>query len=230
MTTSLGNYQGLVTCAATSDCLPCVGFSKRLAHFDHIERFSNPPWRQPGDRSSRCGARAAQAHRRHPWRSPPLPARGHRGVRGPSRGKDAALRPRQLERSRSPPGGQPADGEPGRSRRAVASSRRHAGRSSALFPLGDLRLALRDVDGRGGENLMAGNGSEPHTVARAVPNPLAVIVLLQRLAFPTSVLVVVPIVAILRGIVELVTEAETRTGAEWVGYGFAFTGLFLGAI
>ena len=40
----------------------------------------------------------------------------------------------------------------------------------------------------------------------------------------------IPIVAIVRGFVELVRESQIRSGADWFAYGFAFAGLFLGAV
>ncbi|HLQ17016.1 MAG TPA: glycosyltransferase family 2 protein [Candidatus Eisenbacteria bacterium] len=77
---------------------------------------------------------------------------------------------------------------------------------------------------------MAGNGSNSHPESRSDRNQLAWSVLLNVILIAAVVLGVIPIVAILRGFVELVTESKTRSGADWVGYGFAFTGLFLGAI
>ncbi|HUY73441.1 MAG TPA: glycosyltransferase family 2 protein [Candidatus Dormibacteraeota bacterium] len=40
----------------------------------------------------------------------------------------------------------------------------------------------------------------------------------------------IPIVAVIRGFAEMVTQSKIRSGADWVAYGLAFTGLFLGAI
>jgi len=41
---------------------------------------------------------------------------------------------------------------------------------------------------------------------------------------------VVPIVAIVHGFVDLVQQSKIRSGADWIAYGFAFTGLLLGAV
>jgi cellulose synthase/poly-beta-1,6-N-acetylglucosamine synthase-like glycosyltransferase len=40
----------------------------------------------------------------------------------------------------------------------------------------------------------------------------------------------IPIVAIGHGFVELLQQSKIRSGADWLAYGFAFTGLFLGAV
>src|ERR1700687_2936725 len=77
---------------------------------------------------------------------------------------------------------------------------------------------------------MAGNGTTSNQEARSDRNQLAWSVLLNVILIAAVVLGVIPIVAIGRGFLELVTESKTRSGADWVGYGFAFTGLFLGAI
>jgi cellulose synthase/poly-beta-1,6-N-acetylglucosamine synthase-like glycosyltransferase len=55
-------------------------------------------------------------------------------------------------------------------------------------------------------------------------------VVLNTILVGAFVLGVIPLVAIARGFVELVSQSQARSGADWVGYGFAFTGLFLGAI
>jgi len=77
---------------------------------------------------------------------------------------------------------------------------------------------------------MAGNGTNSNQESRSDRNQLAWSVLLNVILIAAVVLGVIPIVAIGRGFLELVTESKTRSGADWVGYGFAFTGLFLGAI
>ena len=53
---------------------------------------------------------------------------------------------------------------------------------------------------------------------------------LNSILVAAFVLGVIPMVAIAHGFVELVSQSQIRSGADWVGYGFAFTGLFLGAI
>ena len=54
--------------------------------------------------------------------------------------------------------------------------------------------------------------------------------LLDGILVAAVVLAVAPILAIIRGFVELVVQSKIRSGADWVAYGFAFTGLFFGAI
>jgi cellulose synthase/poly-beta-1,6-N-acetylglucosamine synthase-like glycosyltransferase len=53
---------------------------------------------------------------------------------------------------------------------------------------------------------------------------------LNSILVAAFVLGVIPMVAIARGFVDLVSHSEARSGADWIGYSFAFTGLFLGAI
>lgn len=77
---------------------------------------------------------------------------------------------------------------------------------------------------------MAGNGTNPNPESRSDRNQLAWSFLLNVILIAAVVLGVIPIVAIVRGFVDLVTTSKTLSGADWVGYGFAFTGLFLGAI
>ena len=77
---------------------------------------------------------------------------------------------------------------------------------------------------------MAGDESGSHSEPRADRGQLVWSILLNLILIAAVVLGVIPIVAIARGFVELVTESKTRSGADWVGYGFAFTGLFLGAV
>jgi cellulose synthase/poly-beta-1,6-N-acetylglucosamine synthase-like glycosyltransferase len=54
--------------------------------------------------------------------------------------------------------------------------------------------------------------------------------LMDVILMAAVVLAITPIAAIVRGFFELVGESKARSGADWVAYGFAFTGLFLGAI
>jgi cellulose synthase/poly-beta-1,6-N-acetylglucosamine synthase-like glycosyltransferase len=65
---------------------------------------------------------------------------------------------------------------------------------------------------------------------RQSPGQLAWSVVLNSILVGAFVLGAIPIVAIARGFVELVSQSQIRSGADWVGYGFAFAGLFLGAI
>jgi cellulose synthase/poly-beta-1,6-N-acetylglucosamine synthase-like glycosyltransferase len=55
-------------------------------------------------------------------------------------------------------------------------------------------------------------------------------VVLNSILVAAFVLGVIPLFAIARGFVELVSQSQARSGADWIGYGFAFTGLFLGSI
>ncbi|HMJ39829.1 MAG TPA: hypothetical protein VK606_09760, partial [Verrucomicrobiae bacterium] len=55
-------------------------------------------------------------------------------------------------------------------------------------------------------------------------------VLLNSILVAAFVLGAIPMVAIAHGFIEMVSQSKIRSGADWVAYGFAFTGLFLGAI
>ncbi len=66
--------------------------------------------------------------------------------------------------------------------------------------------------------------------AQADRGQLAWSVLLNSILVAAFVLGVIPIVAIVRGFLELIGESKIRSGEDWVAYGFAFTGLFLGAV
>ena len=59
---------------------------------------------------------------------------------------------------------------------------------------------------------------------------LAWSVALNAILVAAFVLGAIPMVAIVRGFIEVVTQSKIRSGADWLAYGFAFTGLFLGAI
>jgi cellulose synthase/poly-beta-1,6-N-acetylglucosamine synthase-like glycosyltransferase len=65
---------------------------------------------------------------------------------------------------------------------------------------------------------------------RADRGQLAWSVLLNSILIAAFVVGAIPIVAIVRGFIELVAQSKIRSGVDWVAYGFAFTGLFLGAI
>jgi cellulose synthase/poly-beta-1,6-N-acetylglucosamine synthase-like glycosyltransferase len=54
--------------------------------------------------------------------------------------------------------------------------------------------------------------------------------LLDAILVAAIVLAITPIAGLVRGFVDLVVQSKIRTGADWIGYGFAFTGLFLGAV
>jgi cellulose synthase/poly-beta-1,6-N-acetylglucosamine synthase-like glycosyltransferase len=55
-------------------------------------------------------------------------------------------------------------------------------------------------------------------------------VVLNAILVAAFVLGAIPFVAIARGFVEVVEQSKIRSGVDWLAYGFAFTGLFLGAI
>src|SRR4030081_414003 len=77
---------------------------------------------------------------------------------------------------------------------------------------------------------MAGDKPGSTSAPRSDRSQLAWSVLLNAILVAAFVLGAIPIVAILRGFVELVAQSKIRSGADWVAYGFAFTGLFLGAV
>jgi 1,2-diacylglycerol 3-beta-glucosyltransferase len=54
--------------------------------------------------------------------------------------------------------------------------------------------------------------------------------LLDAILAAAAVLAITPIVAIGRGFVDLVAQSKIQSGGDWIAYGFAFTGLFLGAL
>jgi len=53
---------------------------------------------------------------------------------------------------------------------------------------------------------------------------------LNAILVAAFVLGAIPFVAIVRGFIEVVGQSQIRSGADWFAYGFAFTGLFVGAI
>ncbi len=59
---------------------------------------------------------------------------------------------------------------------------------------------------------------------------LAWSVALNTILVAAFVLGAIPMVAIVRGFIDVVAQSKIRSGADWLAYGFAFTGLFLGAI
>src|ERR1700687_2799774 len=77
---------------------------------------------------------------------------------------------------------------------------------------------------------MAGETPGKPDGPRSDRGQLAWSVLLNSILIAAFVLGAIPIVAIVRGFVELVAQSKIRSGADWVAYGFAFTGLFLGAV
>ena len=54
--------------------------------------------------------------------------------------------------------------------------------------------------------------------------------LLDAILVAAVVLAITPILAIVRGFVDLVGQSKVQSGGDWLAYGFAFIGLFLGAL
>src|SRR5467141_1059638 len=54
--------------------------------------------------------------------------------------------------------------------------------------------------------------------------------LLNAILVASFVLGAIPMIAIVRGFIEMVGQSKIHSGADWLAYGFAFTGLFLGAV
>ena len=59
---------------------------------------------------------------------------------------------------------------------------------------------------------------------------LAWSIFLTALVLLAIVISIIPLVALVRGFAQVVTESRALSGADAVAYGFAFTGLFLGAV
>ena len=53
--------------------------------------------------------------------------------------------------------------------------------------------------------------------------------LLDAILVAAIVLAITPIAGLVRGFIDLVVQSKIRSGTDWIAYGFAFTGLFLGA-
>ncbi len=83
--------------------------------------------------------------------------------------------------------------------------------------------------GRGGSDVTEGTPAS-HRLPRADRGQLFWSVALNLILVFAFVLGAIPIVAIARGFFELVGQSKIRSGADWLAYGFAFTGLFLGAV
>jgi hypothetical protein len=54
--------------------------------------------------------------------------------------------------------------------------------------------------------------------------------LLDGILVVAVILAITPIIALVRGFADLVGQSKIQSGADWLAYGFAFTGLFLGAV
>ena len=59
---------------------------------------------------------------------------------------------------------------------------------------------------------------------------LAWSLLLNGILVVAFVLGAIPVVAVVHGFIDVVTQSKLRSGGDWVAYGFAFMGLFLGAV
>jgi cellulose synthase/poly-beta-1,6-N-acetylglucosamine synthase-like glycosyltransferase len=73
-------------------------------------------------------------------------------------------------------------------------------------------------------------GDEPHYPGAAPRSQLAWSILLNGVLVGAFVVGVIPIIAIVHGFFDLVAQSKIQSGADWVAYGLAFMGLFLGAI
>src|SRR5213080_1306206 len=62
------------------------------------------------------------------------------------------------------------------------------------------------------------------------PSAIAWSAVLNAVLVAAFVVGAIPIVAISHGFVELLQQSKIRSGADWLAYGFAFAGLFLGAV
>ncbi len=75
-----------------------------------------------------------------------------------------------------------------------------------------------------------GEGGPAHPGARGRGlTSLAWGLLLNGVLVAAFVVGAIPIVAIVRGFVDLVRESQIKSGTDWFAYGFAFAGLFLGS-
>ncbi len=90
-------------------------------------------------------------------------------------------------------------------------------------------MAARAI-GRGGPDVTSDDTPASNSGPRADRNQLAWSVILNVILISAFVLGAIPIVAIARGFIELVAQSKIRSGADWFAYGFAFAGLFLGAV
>jgi cellulose synthase/poly-beta-1,6-N-acetylglucosamine synthase-like glycosyltransferase len=54
--------------------------------------------------------------------------------------------------------------------------------------------------------------------------------LLDGILVVAVILAIAPLAALVRGFVDLLVQSKIQSGADWLAYGFAFTGLFLGAV
>ena len=75
-------------------------------------------------------------------------------------------------------------------------------------------------------------GEDPGNYSESRPGrgDVAWSVVLNGVLVAAFVIGAIPIVAIVHGFIDLVLQSKIQSGADWVAYGFAFTGLFLGGI
>src|SRR5579864_7508327 len=204
--------------------------SKRLARFDQFERCSTSSWRQPGDCFALRGERASQACARHPGRAPPLHRSGRRGAGRQIGCRTVPFGPGHHRRGGPRGRRQPADPEP-RCPGGQASARAgHPRRSSPVRRQGAGRIPVVRSPRIGG--LLMSAEDSPDLEARPVKaaGPLVWSVVLNSILVAAFVVGAIPIVAIARGFADMVAQSKIRSGADWLAYGLAFAGLFLGAV
>jgi cellulose synthase/poly-beta-1,6-N-acetylglucosamine synthase-like glycosyltransferase len=66
--------------------------------------------------------------------------------------------------------------------------------------------------------------------SRADRGQVAWSVLLNAILIAAFVLGAIPLIAVVNGFIEVVAQSKIRSGADWLAYGLAFAGLFLGAV
>ncbi|GAC1506138.1 MAG: hypothetical protein NVS1B3_05410 [Candidatus Dormibacteraceae bacterium] len=76
---------------------------------------------------------------------------------------------------------------------------------------------------------MAGNEQESQRGPRPDRGQVAWSFLLNLILVAAFVLGAIPVVGVARGFVEVMSQSKIRSGGDWLAYGLAFTGLFLGA-
>src|SRR5439155_17463296 len=90
------------------------------------------------------------------------------------------------------------------------------------------RAERRSLRGR----RLVSQGEDPGNYSESRPGrgDVAWSVVLNGVLVAAFVIGAIPIVAIVHGFIDLVLQSKIQSGADWVAYGFAFTGLFLGGI
>src|SRR5258706_13833243 len=77
---------------------------------------------------------------------------------------------------------------------------------------------------------MAGDTPPPRSASRSDRAQVAWSILLNSILVAALVLGAIPMVAIVHGFIEMMGQSKIKSGADWIAYGFAFTGLFLSAV